>query len=109
MREAFDVPPPPARAELPTMTRPADRPAGIRLEPELWDALAAICRQEGVALDAMIRRIAAANNSPRQTSISPGLTSAVRVFIVAYYRQACRTAAPLDRSLQVVSESSSAS
>ena len=44
----------------------------MRLEPELWDALAEICLREGEDLNRLIRRIEAIGHSG-------GRTSAVRV------------------------------
>ena len=53
----------------------------MRLEPELWDALGDICRMEQIGLSEMIRSIEK-NGHPG------GRTSAVRVFIVQYFRGA---------------------
>lgn len=51
----------------------------MRLEPELWDALAEICRIEGIGLSEMIRNI-------ERRGHPGGRTSAVRVYIVQYFR-----------------------
>jgi len=51
----------------------------IRLEPEMWSALTEIAAAEGLRINEMVSRIA---NRARTGS----LTSAVRVFIMAYYR-----------------------
>jgi predicted DNA-binding ribbon-helix-helix protein len=53
----------------------------IRLEPELWDALYEICPRENVGLGELIRQIDA-------RGYAGGRTSAVRVFIVQYFRAA---------------------
>jgi len=52
----------------------------MRLEPELWDALAEICQREHIRIGELIRRIEARGHAG-------GRTSAVRVFIVDYYRR----------------------
>ena len=52
----------------------------MRLEPELWDALAEICRREKLALGELIRRI-------EDRGHPGGRTSAVRVYIVQYFRR----------------------
>jgi predicted DNA-binding ribbon-helix-helix protein len=51
----------------------------MRLEPELWEALADICRMERIGLSEMIRNIELRGHPG-------GRTSAVRVFIVQYFR-----------------------
>ncbi|MBV8592616.1 MAG: ribbon-helix-helix domain-containing protein [Acetobacteraceae bacterium] len=53
----------------------------MRLEPELWSALGEICLRERVNTGEMVRRIEANNHAG-------GRTSAVRVFIVNYFRAA---------------------
>lgn len=53
----------------------------MRLEPELWDALAEICLRERTDVGELVRRIEA----DRQPG---GRTSAVRVHIVNYFRNA---------------------
>lgn len=53
----------------------------MRLEPELWDALAEICRRERTTPSELCRRI-------ERSGLPGGRTSAMRVFIVAYFRAA---------------------
>ena len=53
----------------------------MRLEPELWDALTEICEREGHDMSTLVRQVEAAGHVG-------GRTSAVRVFILNYYRQA---------------------
>lgn len=53
----------------------------MRLEPELWDALLEICEREGHDMSTLVRRVEEAGHSG-------GRTSAVRVFILDYYRTA---------------------
>jgi predicted DNA-binding ribbon-helix-helix protein len=57
----------------------------MRLEPELWDALVEICQREGGDLHALIRNVDAGRDSG-------GRTSAVRVFVLQYYRAAATEA-----------------
>jgi predicted DNA-binding ribbon-helix-helix protein len=51
----------------------------IRLEPEMWTALSEIAAADGVRVNEMVSRIAA-------LARAGSLTSAVRVFIMGYYR-----------------------
>ena len=53
----------------------------MRLEPEVWDALREICLREGTDLRALIRRI-------EKTTSAGGRTSAVRVYVLTYFRAA---------------------
>lgn len=53
----------------------------MRLEPELWDALLEICRRESLDLNTIVRRVESAGHAG-------GRTSAVRVFLLGYYRSA---------------------
>jgi predicted DNA-binding ribbon-helix-helix protein len=53
----------------------------MRLEPELWDALSEICEREHQDMSTLVRQVEAAGHVG-------GRTSAVRVFILNYYRQA---------------------
>jgi predicted DNA-binding ribbon-helix-helix protein len=53
----------------------------MRLEPELWDALLEICQRERQDIGRLIRRIEAEGHSG-------GRTSAVRVFVLQYFRAA---------------------
>jgi predicted DNA-binding ribbon-helix-helix protein len=57
----------------------------MRLEPELWDALAEICLREGQDISHLVRQIEAIGHSG-------GRTSAVRVFVLAYFRAAASEA-----------------
>jgi predicted DNA-binding ribbon-helix-helix protein len=70
----------------------------MRLEPELWDALAEICVREHQDVSNMVRQIEA-------TGHSGGRTSAVRVFVLQYFREAASDSGheaanhgPLDRA-----------
>ena len=65
----------------------------MRMEPELWDALREICRREKSDIGAMIRRIEAQSRGTGEDAVdaSGGRTSAVRVFIVQYYRALAET------------------
>ena len=51
----------------------------VRLEPVMWDALRDVAAQEGTTLHALVTRIS-------QQNLASGLTSAIRVYIVKYYR-----------------------
>ena len=53
----------------------------MRLEPEMWDALSEICARENIPLGALIQRVEAQGHPG-------GRTSAVRVHILQYFRQA---------------------
>ncbi len=53
----------------------------MRLEPELWDALTEICEREGQDMSTLVRQVEAAGHVG-------GRTSAVRVYILNYYRVA---------------------
>ena len=53
----------------------------MRLEPELWDALAEICVRERQDMNTLVRQIEVAGHSG-------GRTSAVRVFVLQYFRAA---------------------
>ena len=57
----------------------------MRLEPELWDALLEVCQREGQDLHEVIRNV----DSGR---CAGGRTSAVRVFLLHYYRAAATEA-----------------
>ena len=57
----------------------------MRLEPELWDALLEICQREGRDISQLVRQIEA-------TGHAGGRTSAVRVFVVQYFRAAANEA-----------------
>ena len=53
----------------------------MRLEPELWAALAEICIRERQDISRLVRQIEASGHSG-------GRTSAVRVFVLQYFRAA---------------------
>ena len=53
----------------------------MRLEPELWDALSEICRRERTSPSELCRRI-------ERAGIPGGRTSAIRVYILRYFRAA---------------------
>lgn len=53
----------------------------MRLEPELWDALLEICLREDVDTSELVRQIEARGHRG-------GRTSAVRVYVLQYYRAA---------------------
>ncbi len=53
----------------------------MRLEPELWDALSEICDREGQDMSALVRKV-------EQRGHVGGRTSAVRVFVLAYFHEA---------------------
>ena len=57
----------------------------MRLEPELWEALAEICAQEQQDPHRLVRGI-------ETTSHTGGRTSAVRVFVLQYFRNAATEA-----------------
>lgn len=57
----------------------------MRLEPELWQALDEIARREGVSIADTIRVVELALAAAGHTG---GRTSAVRVHIVGYFRDA---------------------
>jgi len=57
----------------------------MRLEPELWDALSEICRRERVSPSELCRRI-------ERAGIPGGRTSAIRVYILRYFRAAATDA-----------------
>jgi len=51
----------------------------MRLEPELWDALLEICLREDLDAGELVRQIEAKGHIG-------GRTSAVRVYVLSYYR-----------------------
>ena len=53
----------------------------MRLEPELWDALYEICQREQVPIGEIVRRVESRGGPG-------GRTSAVRVFVMQYFRAA---------------------
>jgi predicted DNA-binding ribbon-helix-helix protein len=57
----------------------------MRLEPELWDALVEISDREGKDLSALVRNVEADDHPG-------GRTSAIRVFVLNYFRSAATEA-----------------
>jgi predicted DNA-binding ribbon-helix-helix protein len=57
----------------------------MRLEPELWDALNEICRRERQDINKLVRQIEAIGHEG-------GRTSAVRVYVLNYFRSAASEA-----------------
>jgi predicted DNA-binding ribbon-helix-helix protein len=57
----------------------------MRLEPELWDALLEICERERRDMSTLVRSI-------EQAAPPGGRTSAVRVYVMAYFRAAATDA-----------------
>jgi predicted DNA-binding ribbon-helix-helix protein len=53
----------------------------MRLEPELWEALLEICGREGQDMSSLVRKV-------EQHGHAGGRTSAVRVFVLSYFRAA---------------------
>jgi predicted DNA-binding ribbon-helix-helix protein len=60
----------------------------MRLEPELWEALQEICGREGQDMSALVRKV-------EETGHAGGRTSAVRVFVLSYFRDAATEAGHL--------------
>ena len=58
-----------------------DGRTGIRLEPELWDAIDEICHREGIDRNGLVQRVEAAGYSGTRTG-------AMRVFVLGYFRSA---------------------
>lgn len=59
------------------------RRTSLRLEEEIWEALADVCRMEGLTLHALCTMIDANRHGSSRTS-------AVRAFVVTYFRTAAR-------------------
>ena len=57
----------------------------MRLEPELWEALSEICGREGQDMSSLVRKV-------EQIGHAGGRTSAVRVFVLSYFRDAATEA-----------------
>lgn len=57
----------------------------MRLEPELWEALEEICHREKFSLGELVKRV-------EQRGHPGGRTSAVRVYVLNYFRQAATEA-----------------
>lgn len=53
----------------------------MRLEPELWDALHEICQREAITPGELVRRV-------ERLKHPGGRTSAVRVYLLQYFREA---------------------
>jgi predicted DNA-binding ribbon-helix-helix protein len=53
----------------------------MRLEPEVWDALREVCLREGIELRDLIQRV-------EEGTDEGGRTSAVRVYVLQYFRAA---------------------
>ncbi|MDF2095876.1 ribbon-helix-helix domain-containing protein [Aquibaculum arenosum] len=60
--------------------RVQERRTSLRLESPMWDALEEVCLREGVGMDRLISCIRATSEG--------NLASAVRTFLVTYYRAA---------------------
>lgn len=60
----------------------------MRLEPELWSALEEMCHRENLTLADMITKIDEQRTKHRNEDVWEVRTSAVRVAILAYYRDA---------------------
>jgi predicted DNA-binding ribbon-helix-helix protein len=61
----------------------------MRLEPEMWDALTDIAQREKISVNSLCGRVSA---NRKQSS----LTSAMRVFVLAYYRCAADRPGQID-------------
>jgi predicted DNA-binding ribbon-helix-helix protein len=57
----------------------------MRLEPELWNMLGEICEREKLDVGALVRQIEAADHAGSRTS-------AVRIYIMTYFRAAATEA-----------------
>ncbi len=55
------------------------RRTSVRLEREMWDALAEICRREGVTANAICTEVG-------EKGAEGGFTSRLRVYIMSYFR-----------------------
>ncbi|MBL8564927.1 MAG: ribbon-helix-helix domain-containing protein [Hyphomicrobiaceae bacterium] len=73
------------------MRRPAKHSFSIRghrtsisLEPEFWDALAEIARARAISLSALVAEIDSARTG------DAGLSIAVRLYVLGYYREQAR-------------------
>ncbi|MDP6688663.1 MAG: ribbon-helix-helix domain-containing protein [Alphaproteobacteria bacterium] len=68
--------------------RIGDRRTSIKLEPEMWDALAEICARTEKNLNQICTEVHGANNAnePDEDSGSANFTSELRVFILDFYR-----------------------
>lgn len=75
----------------------------MRLEPEFWSALAEICQREHVRIGTLIRRIEAGAGEDAQVG-DGGRTSAVRVFVLQYFRELGQTHPPMATRREPVRE-----
>jgi predicted DNA-binding ribbon-helix-helix protein len=66
--------------------RGAGKRTSMRLEPETWDAFRDICQIEQISTEELVTRAV-------QSYPGGGRTSAVRVFVLMYYRTANRALA----------------
>jgi predicted DNA-binding ribbon-helix-helix protein len=57
-----------------------DRKTSVRLEPVMWEALRDIARDSGITVNDLVDRI------DRNREGDEGLTAAIRVYIVKFYR-----------------------
>ena len=60
-----------------------DRKTSMRLEPVMWEALRDIARDSGITVDDLVDRI------DRNRERDEGLTAAIRIYIVKFYRRRC--------------------
>jgi|SRR5579863_7455572 predicted DNA-binding ribbon-helix-helix protein len=58
----------------------------VRLEPLIWDALRDIAQRRGIAVNELVTEI-------DRHRAAPGLTAAIRVYVVDFYRSAAAPAA----------------
>ena len=72
--------------------RIGNRRTSVKLEPEMWDALAEICDWTKKDLNQICTEVhhAGSVNIPNDPGGSGNFTSELRVFIVTYYRAALR-------------------
>lgn len=63
------------------------RRTSVRLEASMWEGLQDIARRRGMTLNDLVTEI-------ERNRDTPGLTAAIRVYIVDFYRRALRMAAP---------------
>jgi predicted DNA-binding ribbon-helix-helix protein len=59
-----------------------EKRTSMRLEPEMWDAIAEICAVEDISINILIGKATRGRDADR--------TSAVRVYILKYYRTLAR-------------------
>jgi len=57
-----------------------NRKTSVRLEPVMWEALGDIARDSGITVNDLLDRI------DRSREWDQGLTAAIRVYIVKFYR-----------------------